>query len=42
MSQHELGFFGNIWVRQNVLEKAGDNLGGHTHNFDHVHQECLG
>jgi hypothetical protein len=36
MSQHELGFFGNIWVRQNVLEKAGDGLGGHTHNFDHV------
>lgn len=36
MSQHELGFFGNIWVRQNILEKAGDNLGGHTHNFDHV------
>jgi quercetin dioxygenase-like cupin family protein len=36
MSQHELGFFGNIWVRQNVLEKIGDNKGGHTHNFDHV------
>lgn len=34
---HELGYFGNIWVRQNWLEKAGhDNGGGHTHYFDHV------
>jgi hypothetical protein len=33
----EMGFFGNIWVRQNWLEKAGnDNNGGHTHHFDHV------
>ena len=32
-----LGYFGNIWVRQNVLEKIGDtNNGGHKHNFDHV------
>lgn len=34
--QHELGYFGNIWVRQNVLEKAGDTAGGHYHLFDHV------
>jgi hypothetical protein len=33
---HELGYFGNIWVRQNLLEKAGDQHLGHTHNFDHV------
>lgn len=32
-----LGYFGNIWVRQNLLEKAGDsNGGGHKHKFDHV------
>jgi hypothetical protein len=31
------GYFGNIWVRQNFLSKAGDtNGGGHTHHFDHV------
>ena len=36
MSQHELGFFGNIWVRQNVLSKTGDTFGGHKHEFDHV------
>lgn len=36
MSTHELGFFGNIWVRQNVLSKAGDTFGGHKHHFDHV------
>ena len=32
----ELGYFGNIWVRQNYLEKAGDAHAGHKHNFDHV------
>jgi len=33
---HELGYFGNIWVRQNLVEKAGDIHPGHKHNFDHV------
>lgn len=33
---HELGYFGNIWVRQNILEKAGDLHPGHKHHFDHV------
>jgi hypothetical protein len=33
----ELGYFGNIWVRANILKKAGDtNGGGHKHHFDHV------
>jgi hypothetical protein len=33
----ELGYFGNIWVRQHNLEKIGDtNDGGHVHYFDHV------
>lgn len=36
MTGHELGFFGNIWVRQNILEKAGETFGGHKHEFDHV------
>jgi hypothetical protein len=36
MIKHELGFFGNIWVRQNVLEKTGERFGGHKHEFDHV------
>lgn len=36
MSCHELGFFGNIWVRQHNLDKAGDMTPGHTHKFDHV------
>ena len=34
--QHELGYFGNIWVRQNTLEHAGMTGGGHHHYFDHV------
>jgi|TARA_B100000902_G_C26801853_1_gene664852 hypothetical protein len=32
----ELGFFGNIWVRQNVMEEAGESFPGHKHKFDHV------
>lgn len=32
----ELGYIGNIWVRQNHLEKIGDQVGGHIHYFDHV------
>jgi hypothetical protein len=34
--RHELGYFGNIWVRQNVLRKAGDASGAHYHLFDHI------
>ena len=34
--RHDLGYFGNIWVRQNVLQYAGDSTGGHIHLFDHV------
>lgn len=34
---HDIGYFGNVWVRSNLLEKAGDhNDGGHKHHFDHV------
>lgn len=36
MSSFDLGYFGNIWVRQNVLTNAGDSFGGHKHHFDHV------
>jgi hypothetical protein len=32
----ELGYFGNIWVRQNVFERAGEASNGHQHKFDHV------
>lgn len=32
----QLGYIGNIWVRQNYLEKAGDKVGGHVHYFDHI------
>jgi hypothetical protein len=32
----DLGFFGNIWVRQNIIENAGDFHSGHKHYFDHV------
>ena len=37
MSDHSLGYFGNVWVRQNTLKNIGDtNGGGHKHKFDHV------
>ena len=36
MNSGDLGFFGNVWVRQNVLQKRGDKSLGHKHHFDHV------
>ena len=36
IERHELGYFGNIWVRQNVLKYAGESNNGHKHHFDHV------
>lgn len=35
MENIELGYFGNIWVRQNMLSK-GEEAPGHEHYFDHV------
>lgn len=32
----DLGYFGNIWVRQNQLERVGESSVGHKHKFDHV------
>lgn len=35
--KNELGYFGNIWVRQHYLAQKGDtNDNGHVHFFDHV------
>lgn len=36
VKSNELGYVGNIWVRQNILEKAGQSNQGHKHKFDHV------
>ena len=36
MRTFELGYFGNIWVRQYVFERAGEAFDGHQHKFDHV------
>lgn len=33
---HALGVIGNVWVRQNVLTKAGTATQRHKHHFDHV------
>jgi hypothetical protein len=32
----ELGYFGNIWVKQHRALFAGAERPGHTHGFDHV------
>lgn len=40
--RHDIGYVGNVWVRMNYLEKAGDIAGGHKHNFDHVSLLCRG
>jgi hypothetical protein len=37
----DLGYFGNIWVRQNQLKKYEGN-DGHAHKFDHVTLLCQG
>lgn len=36
VKSNELGYVGNVWVRQNILEKAGQENQGHKHKFDHV------
>jgi len=36
LASTQLGYFGNIWVRQNLFETAGDTAQGHYHKFDHV------
>ena len=36
VARHQLGYFGNIWVRQNFIARAGDASEGHAHHFDHV------
>lgn len=35
MSADDMGFFGNIWVRQHTLNK-NEFSPGHKHYFDHV------
>lgn len=42
VQRHELGYFGNIWVRQNTLLQKGDETLGHLHHFDHVSLLALG
>ena len=33
--EHDLGYFGNLWVKQNSYV-AGSTRTGHTHEFDHI------
>ena len=32
----ELGYFGNLWVRQNYIPIKNTPIPGHSHHFDHV------
>lgn len=38
----DLGYFGNIWVKQHHLHNRQDNGGGHAHKFDHITLLCQG
>jgi hypothetical protein len=40
--RHQVGYFGNIWVRENRLPVAGESTQGHYHKFDHVSLLVLG
>lgn len=42
MAIEEVGFVGNVWVRQCLMEKKGDIVGGHLHYHDHVSLLCKG
>lgn len=42
MAIEEVGFVGNVWVRQCLMEKKGDKVGGHLHYHDHVSLLCKG
>lgn len=42
VQRYQLGYVGNVWVRENYLEHQGDAAGGHTHEFDHVSLLCRG
>lgn len=33
---------GNVFIRPNLLPRAGDYVDGHKHNFDHVTYVCRG
>jgi hypothetical protein len=32
----QMGYFGNVWIRQNYIPHAGMFTQGHKHHFDHV------
>jgi len=32
----------NVWFRQIQLDYKGDEYGGHSHKFDHMHLLCVG
>lgn len=36
LKRTDLGYYGNIWIRQNLLENKGESTIGHKHKFDHV------
>jgi len=31
-----MGFFGNVWIRQQYYKKAGEDHLGHKHRHDHI------
>jgi hypothetical protein len=33
---HDMGVFGNVWIRAHKYDNKGDTHPGHLHHFDHV------
>jgi hypothetical protein len=38
----KINIVSNVWIRQIELEHIGDEMGGHSHTFDHQHLLSIG
>ena len=36
MTHNLLGCYANVWVRQKIFTKVGEEIGGHKHKYDHL------
>lgn len=36
MKHNLMGCYANVWVRQKIFTKVGEEIGGHKHKYDHL------
>ena len=36
MTHNLMGCYANVWVRQKIFTKVGEEIGGHKHKYDHL------